>query len=435
MKQPSLVMKIVMAVLLVGVLAYFGIYLARSFQGGVLTVLAYTDSVNVGVEATGLLVRQETVLTSSAAAGHLVDLAPAEGEKVSGGGVVATLYASSSGLDTKRQIGVLEAEIEQLRYVLNSSGDASDAAKLDADILSSIVDLHASAAQGDLSDLESDALSLRTLVFKRDYTYGDGDAAASLSALIQEKNAQLSQLRAALGSVSTTLYAPQAGVFSGLVDGFEGLISPADLDGLTPSQLLALQGQRPSVDAAAVGKLITSGTWYFAAVLTEGAAADLREGQTYPVVFSHDWPGEAKMTLERISDVEDGRVAVVLSCREHLSETTLLRRQTVDVVTAALTGLHIPRQALRVMTQTVVDEETEEETEVTVTGVFAAVGTRAEFKPVTVLYQGKDFYLVEPADPLNAASAKPDRLEAIRLQPGDEIILNTAGLYDGKVVR
>lgn len=435
MKQPSLMMKIVMAVLLVGILTYFGFYLARSYLGGLTTVLAYTDSVNVGVEAAGVLVRQETVLTSQAAAGHLVDLIPAEGERVSAGGVVATLYSSSSGLDVKQQIKGLEAEIEQLQYVLNSSGAASDAAKLDADILSAIASLHASDAQGDLSGLENDALNLRTLVFKRDYTYGDGGAAADLSALIQEKRAQLNQLRTALGAVSTTVYAPQSGVFSGLVDGFEGAVTPAELESVTPSQLQELRGRTFTADPSAVGKLITSSTWYFASVLTKSAAADLREGQAYTVVFSHDWSGEAEMTLERISDEEDGKVAVVFSCREHLAETTLLRSQMVDVVTSSITGLRIPRQALRVSTQSVTDSETGAEEEVTVTGVFVAVGTQSEFKPVTVLWQGEDYFLVEPADPLGAATMKPERVEAERLQEGDEIIVSTAGLYDGKVVR
>ena len=424
MKQPSLIMKIIMAVLLVGIVVYFGIYLVRSYQGGVTTVLAYEDTVDVGLEATGLLVREETVLTSSSASSSLVDLTPAEGEKVSAGGVVATLYSSSSGLDTKQQIRTLESELEQLQYVLNSSGAASDAAKLDADILSAIAGLHASIAQGDLSNLEDDALELRTLVFKRDYTYGDTDAAASINALIQEKTVQLGQLRSALGSVSTTLYAPASGVFSGVVDGYESLLSPDLLETVTPSQLLELQRQHPQEDANAVGKLITSATWYFATVLSESDAADLREGRTYTLSFSHDWSGQADMTLDRISDPEDGKVAVVFSCREHLSETTLLRAQTVDVVTESLTGLRVPRQALRVLTETETDEEGQE-VEVSVTGVFVAVGSESEFKPVNVLWQDDTTYLVEPADPNDSH----------RLNAGDEVLISTTGLYDGKVIR
>ena len=159
--------------------------------------------------------------------------------------------------------------------------------------------------------------------------------------------------------------------------------------------------------------------------LTQLTAADLREGRTYTLVFSHDWSGEAAMTLERISDPEDGRVVVVFSCREHLSETTLLRAQTVDVVTETLTGLRVPRQALRVLTETVTDSETNETTEETVTGVYVAVGSESEFKPVNVLWQDDTTYLVEPADPNDSH----------RLSAGDEVLISTVGLYDGKVIR
>ena len=63
--------------------------------------------------------------------------------------------------------------------------------------------------------------------------------------------------------------------------------------------------------------------------------------------------------------------------------------------------------------------------ETTVTGVYCVSGREAEFKPVNVLYQGEDYYLVEPVDPASAT----------RLRADDEIILNSKGLYDGKVIR
>lgn len=434
MKQPSLIMKIVMSVLLVGVVVYFGIYLLRSYQGGVRTVLTYADSVNAGVEATGVLVREERVLTSSAASVQLVDLTPAEGEKVAAGGTVATLYASASDLETRQLIRELETEIEQLQYVLNSSGDSSDTAKLDAEILSAIAGFHSSAALGDLSDLEDDALELRTLIFKRDYAFDEGSAAAAVSTAIREKNSQLAQLRAALGSVTTTLYAPQPGIFSGVVDGYESVLTPAALTDLTPSRFSSLIAQKAAVSDSAVGKLITSTTWYFTAVVSAEDVSGLREDETYAVLFSHDWSGTVHMTLEHISDAEDGDVVLVFSCRTNLSDTTLLRQQTVEVVTSALTGLRIPRQALRTVTQTVTDKETGETEEVVVTGVYAAVGAKAEFKPVTVLWQDDDSFLVAPADPLNS-NASTARQEAERLQDGDEVIISTSGLYDGKVIR
>ena len=131
------------------------------------------------------------------------------------------------------------------------------------------------------------------------------------------------------------------------------------------------------------------------------------------------------MTLEQISDPENGQVVLLFSSRTNLADTTLLRVQTVDIVTQELEGIRIPRRALRVLTETVTDEETGETTETQYTAVYTVVGTQAELQRVNVLYTDENFSLVEPADP--DASR--------RLRAGDEIILNTTGIYDGKVVR
>lgn len=433
MKQSSITMKILMALLLVGVLLYFGIYLVRSYQGGVSTVQAYEDTVNIGLEATGVLVREETVLSSSAAATRLVDLIPSEGEKVAAGGTIATLYSSAGGLDTKQKITAVEAEIEQLQYVLNSSGNAGDAVKLDAEVLDAIAHLRSSTALGDLSDLENDALTLRTLVFKRDYAHGDTNAADAVSDLIQEKTAELLRLRANLGSSSTTLYAPRSGVFSSLVDGLEEVLNPAILDWVTPSQLTKIQNRQSVEDPTVIGKLITSSTWYFTTTVSEEDAKDLLEGKTYSILFSHDWSGKADMKLERISEPDQGLVLLVFSCRSHLSDTTLLRRQTVEVVTSSLSGIRVPHKALRAITKTVHNQDTGKEEEVTTLGVYVVIGAKAEFKEVRVLWEDDDSYLVEALTDPNTANN--DRADAERLQAGDEIILSTAGIYDGKIVR
>jgi len=422
MKTTNLTAKILMGILCVGVLLYFAIYLFQSYTGGLTTVFAYSDTVNVGLEASGSLVREETVI--SAANPGTVDLSPSEGEKVAAGNIVATLYNSSSGLEVKQAIQLLEAELEQLQYAQRSAA-VIDADRLEDDILSSIAGLHASAASGDLTDLERDALELRTLIFKREYSYGDANASAEVEAAIAAKSAELASLRASLGSASTVITTSRSGTFSGLVDGFESQLTPGMLSELTPSKLNSLRRQQPMVDNSAIGKIITSSTWYFAAAVNQEKAQDLRRGQKYDLVFSHDYSGQITMKLDSISDPENGQVVLVFSCNTDLANTTMLRHQTVDIVTQQVTGIRVPRSALRVLTETQTDKKTGKETEVQITGVYTAVSAQSEFKPVNVLYQGEDYYLVEPANP-NAAD---------RLRVGDEVIISTAGLKDGTVIR
>lgn len=419
MKESTLATKIMIAILCLGVAVYMAIYFARGWKQDLATTYAYTYSLDVGREAQGILVRTETPLAGGS--GYL-DQILAEGAKAAAGDPVALLYADPSALTTRQSIRTLEAEIEQLQYALSTGTQNTDAARLDAQVISSIVALRSLAAGGDLTGLDDCALSLRSMVFKRDYAYGDTGAADQLSRLIADKQTQLSELNRSLNQVSTTVYAPVSGVYSAGADGWEAVVTPAMLDSLTADGLDALLRQQHSPAPGCVGKLITDSTWYYAALL-EGTDTGLQSGRRYTISFSGDYFGQVAMTLERVS-LEGERTLAIFSSRSHLSDTTLLRVQTVDVVTQTLEGIRVPRQALRVETA----EETGEDgavRQVNRYGVFTVVGAQAEWHEVEVLHTDDSYYLVRPAD----------LEDAKRLRPGDEVIFNSAGIYHGKVVR
>ena len=418
MKESTLATKIMIGLLCAGVLVYLALYLLLGFQEELATTTAYTYSVNQGAEASGILVREERVLSG---AGGYVELVPSEGEKTAAGDAVALVYSDASALSAQQAIQTLRAEIEQLQYALSTGTQSVDVSRLDGQVVSSIVSLRALAASGDLSDLEDSALNLRTMVFQRDYAYGDTGAAQDISQLIADKQSQLDTLNTSLSQVSQTIYAPVSGVFSGQVDGCESL-TPDLLDSLTVQQLSAWMDASAAPAPNAIGKLVTDSTWYFAALLPGGDQLQLTQGNTYTISFSSDFYGNVDMALERIVPGEEQTLAI-FSARSHLSDTTLLRVQTVDVVTDTIEGIRVPRRALRVETEDVEQEDGSVRQQNTYV-VYTVVGRQAERKEVEVVYTGDTFYLLRPVD--NSSS---------RLRAGDEVILNTSDIYEGKVVR
>ena len=112
---------------------------------------------------------------------------------------------------------------------------------------------------------------------------------------------------------------------------------------------------------------------------------------------------------------------MVLSSSKFLSETTLLRRQTVELVLRSQEGLRVPAGAVRT------EARTDEETGVTdwVVGVYALVGLQAEFKPVEILDQRDDYCVVSPVDSDTASDI---------LRSGDQVIIAGAEIYDGMVI-
>ena len=422
MKQGTLVNRIVMLSLLGAILLYLGIYIYRAFTDPYPTVLSYDYTVDETMEATGFLARSEEVITG---VGGIVDPLVDEGEKVARGQAVAAVYQSEAAEQRRQQIQALELELEQLEYARDAGGSAAGSAQLSADIVDALAALRASAASGDLTRLEDQSLSLKSLVYKREAAFGtENTGEEGISASIQEVQAQIDALNAQAAQDTSQVTAQRSGIFSAQVDGYESLLTPDTLEGFSPSELDSLAGQSVSADTGAVGKLITDTTWYFICPLTEEEAGRLTEGSTVQVRFSRDWSGQVPMTVERISAPEEGRVAVILSSTRFLSDTTLLRRQTVEIVFSSPSGIRVPKSAIRVDQRQVEDEETGEITTENVTGVYALISGRAEFKPVTVLAERDDYCLVEPLD------------DAVKtaLHPGDEIIIASADIFDGMVI-
>ena len=137
MKNNSLGMKLLMAAVTLAVLAYFGMQGYRYFADPLTTTLAYNYQVEDSIDLSGYVVRQEQVLADDS--GGLLRLRREEGERVSNGGVVASVYADQASLDRQTEIGALETRIEQLQYAQDAAGSSEISMKLDTQIMQNVL--------------------------------------------------------------------------------------------------------------------------------------------------------------------------------------------------------------------------------------------------------------------------------------------------------
>ncbi|MBP1737165.1 MAG: hypothetical protein H6Q60_1046 [Oscillospiraceae bacterium] len=408
MRQGKPLTKALMLLLMVTIVTYIGVYLWQSINNPFRTAIAYSQTVNDSQEIEGLVVRSETVLTG---AGTLVEQLCSEGENVANQQQVALLYSSQDALLRKQQMEALEDEKEQLEYALSSSGSAEDASSMDASIIAAIAKLHTEVSQGDLSDLDDSALNLKSLTLKHSYLFDEnGESLTDIQTQINNYSTQISQLSSQSSLDTTSVTAPCSGLFSGSVDGYESLITPSDLDSLTVSSLQSLLSQSVTASSGSLGKIITGINWYFAAVMDEASASRLES--TADLVFSQDYTGEISMTVDRVSETEDGQCVVVFSTDTCLADITLLRKQTAELVFTTYSGIRVPTDAIRF-------DETGR------SGVYTVTGLQAKFKPVDIIYSGEGYYLVSPT----SEASDSDYLRA-----GEEIVIAAVDLYDGKIV-
>ncbi|NLF35366.1 MAG: hypothetical protein GX585_05315 [Clostridiales bacterium] len=422
MKQGTALTKAIVILFSAAILLYIGGAAWHRISSPFTFVTVSSHTVDDSAEAVGLLVREETVLTGGSG---VADILPGEGEKVGAGQLLAVFYQDAATLEGKRDVRTLELELEQLEYSLVQDTGGQERVRLDEEIIDTIVTLRGAVSAGSYANLNDYALSLKSLIFRREHTH---DAAGEgIQAMIAETSRELTALRQSMARNTTVVSAPFSGVFSGQIDGREALLTPAALEDLSVSSFQALRAQPPGPKEG-VGKLITSSRWYLALLLPEEAAARLTENEQVSVIFSRVFSDAISMRVESVSQSQGGQAAVVLSSTRSLSKTTLLREQTVDIVYQRYTGIRVPKRALRLDIKTETDPETGEVVrEHPVPGVYTVTGAAAEFKPVTITYEGEDFYLLSP----NPSSEQDKRI----LRAGDEVILSSEELYDGKVVR
>ena len=421
MRQKSLGTKILMAAITLALLAYFGVQAARYFTDPLSTTLAYHYAVEESISVSGYVVRDEQVLSNESSG--LLQLLREEGERVSAGGTVAAVFADQASLDLQTEIESLTSRIEQLQYAQEAELGVEITQRLDNQIHQSILSYRAALEAGRFQDAEEQGDTLRSQVLKRDYSVSGGE---DLTAQLQELQSQRQTLQSQAAGSVRRITAPAAGLYSAVVDGYETVLTPESLTDLTPSALESV-----TADAAVqsnVGKLVLGETWYYAAVLTAEEAQDLEkaaEREELYLRFAQGVDTDLPVTLESIGPEENGQAVAILSGELYLSQLTLLREQSAQIIFSSVEGIRVPREAVRLVTETTENEDGTV-TETTVTGVYCVSGREAEFKPVEVLYSNENFALVEA----DIASNQ----ELLRLRPGDEVISNARDLYDGKVI-
>ena len=424
MKQGKPVITFAILVFAAAVAVYFGYYVATSFHEPYQYTQVYAYTAYDSAPAEGLVVRQARVLPTQSG---ILEITRAEGEKVGAGQQIALVYRDSQAQANQAQIEELQMEIELLENAIQGESVES-AARLDEDVLEAVVALRASYTQGDYTQLRNQVMNVKSSVLKRGYTYGEGLTSADLlTAHLQQLRSQLAILTRQSSQAVTRVAAPEPGVFSGLVDGYESQLTPESLDQLTPSALQSLINNPAGVDSESVGKLITSNTWYFAANLPRAAADRLEEGDGATLRFSGELNRDVEMTVDRIGATEGEVTLVVFSCSRYLTLTTLLRHQTAELIFESWDGLRIPKEALR-LEEVAVESAGEGSASSQAAparrlGVYALVNGRSEFREVSIVHEGGDYYVVRSVGTGRKV-----------LRSGDTVIIEGTGLQDGLLI-
>lgn len=399
MKRTDRLTTIIAVLLFLAMAAYVAAYALRSLGDALVTAQAVGADFDVGGVASGIVIRDETVLTSTE---RYIDVSVSDGTRVAAGARVATAMTSEEGLARAGRMRELELEISRLSAALKEMDSADDLTSRDAAVNASVSALASAVARHDLTGLDGVTLNLETLLFGVDST----DVSVEELEKLQR---ELASMQTSTDGDAKALAAPTSGTFSAAVDGYEHF-SSADLKNLTPSAVEAMIDDGRESAEGAYGKLVGDYHWYFAAVMSAVDAANLAEGRTARLNFGRYYSTDIYARIQSISAPEDGQVAVVFRCDTAMADTLSMRAVSASVVFETYSGIRVPAEALRT------DPETE------ATYVWCVTAMQLERKDVEIIYCDDDFVIVRRASDADA------------LREGNTVVVSGKELYEGKVL-
>lgn len=433
MKSGTLATKLMMAALCITVLVYFGVNMAAYFSDPYTTTVAYSFVGENAVTVSGYVARDEAVLEGE---GTLVYSSRGEGERVSRGGTVALIYPNAQSLSDANTLRELTDQLEQLQYARSLAAGSRATARLDEEIAGSLTEFRGALAAGELTAAAESGQNLRTSILQRGYALSGAGALDASIASLQER---INSLAVSAETNVTRVTAPKGGLFSGLVDGYETVLNLQNILEMGPTAYRAIS---PSIGTFSVGKMIYGDSWSFVTLMRSDDIKGIQEGDTLTIRFQNGLDRDMAMKVAHISEEEGGRRVVVFTTSKYLQLATLLRHQNAQIIFDSHNGIRVPRSAVRVDTQEVLDENGEPVPDSqgnpktqSVTCVYCLWGDTARLKPVTVLWQEEDYILVAPDEEALSAFPSEQTREGRRLRAGDQVITAAAEVYDGKVVQ
>lgn len=408
MRRGRFVYTILTVVLFLGVIVYMSIYIYDAVSSPLGTVEALLYTVEDTCGTTGYFVRDEMLLSPPERTGVREMLAE-DGERVSAGQDLIAVYSNPETRENRRKLELLDIRIEQLSQAV--SGELLGLSKLDSSLYEELYKKSYAVGTGNISDVYDYSDKLKTYILSRDFAYdsaGKAEAALSLERLESEAAA----LEATLSDGTVALKAPRTGYFSSGFDGYEAVLSRADTDNMDVAFFESIPALKQTVSEEQYGgKLVTSYEWRYVTVISTEIAETLKLNSRMTLTFDDEYIGDVRVTVSRIGDDEGGRSVVVFSCTTQLRELINYRRQNAEILLSTYEGIRVPKEAIR-------------RSEDGRVGVYCLVAMQAKFVEVEQVYETESHYIVK-YDPTDLSS----------LRPGDEIIVSSKNLYDGKIVK
>lgn len=398
------IVKLFLILLAVLLLVYVAFQIYMVAYPNFKTQVALIKTVEDTVSATGIVVRDETVvegLDSQGVYNYLID----NGDKVAKGSVVAEIYASSQDALDNLTLNLYQNEREIL-YQATDQGRlvGTNIDSLTTRLYKAAAAVAANMAWQDYGNLEESKLLLTELLTSYDVAMGNE---IDVAARIEYLDSQIAAIQARNITPTGYVTAPQEGYFISSTDGMEAQVNKTDVLEMSVSEIARLAAQ-DTLSTSTSCKIVADYAWYYAAVVDAGSADRFRQGMSLTLDFDYSAVGALPVTVVAVkTEAGSDKAVVIVECRIFNAPLTELRCEEATLSFRNYSGFIVDRTYLRM--------------EDGVVGVYIKYGSTIQFRRLDVIYE-TETYVVSRSNPADSGL----------LAMYDEIITQGRDLYVGK---
>ena len=216
MKSDRFIIQTISVVICLFLIVYVSFHSVNLDSQPYQTEVALTYTISDSVEASGVIIREEQLI-SGQASGGVVSYQQSDGTVVREGSVIAEVYSSSSDISIRRQIRALEEQITALQKVSDArSAEYSSTETVNRQINSEIDDYIALVHQGQISGISENKNELLYLLSQKDVIMGETE---SYESRIIQLQSEVDSLTSQLSGSLVQYTSPEIGYFARMTDG------------------------------------------------------------------------------------------------------------------------------------------------------------------------------------------------------------------------
>ena len=412
MKGNERLLKILAAASAVIIVIYFAAEMYSLTSRTYTTETIYEQTVLETIDAKMYVIRDETLLNTKSS-GVTVPLAE-NGERVSKGSTIAAIFSSESAAENYVNADSLEEKLYSYQKIDNQLKlDNVDVNRLNDEINNSFNSMLDAVYCNDYSDLSGDKLLFTEKLSRKQISL---DKEVDCSSQVAELQSEITALRQS-SSPSEIISAQSAGYYVSKVDGYENVLTSADIENLTKDKLDdAFKAKKTDAPEGSIGKIIDGYNWYVATIIDSAKFSEITDGKTVSLIFSESGEETVSTYIHSIKAVNSKKSLVVFRCNLMNDKLTELRVVNGKIVINEYTGLKVSRDAVRL------DEEGN-------SGVYVRRGNIVNFRSLNILYS-EDSFVIASRPPENSDI----KLAHTHAKLYDEVIISGKELKDGMVI-